>query len=306
MRTFTITPVSHNLQVECNGGIKNYIASIQDKHTPELSSPHILVFAGDNGIDYKEPFSESINEYLMRDNTLSKFCKIAGIKLKIIDTGLLHTPKAHPDLVVTKTQKGTNDFTKDAAMKIKYAQKCIDRGAKIVDEVYKTGCNIIGVKGIGSGTTISAAALMHSFTKTDIRICVACAKGSYKDISTEINIVKQGIYRNTNCNTTIKKMAAFGSFEIIQMIGAILRSAELRMIIMVDGFVSAVALLIANQINSNCSALAFSSYLREEDKLPLNGMPVMYIKADAMKVESVYRTIASSIPSSNNLLDNTI
>lgn len=248
------------------------IGLIQNTLTPALVNPHIIVFAGDHGVVEEgvsaypqEVTYQMVLNFLSGGAAINIFCKQHGIKIKVVDAGVKHQFELHPDLIISKIDEGTKNFTKESAMSIKYAQKCIEKGRKIVEDIHKTGCNIIGFGDMGIGNTTSASALMHVFTKIDLQQCVGKGTGIDNDsIRHKADVIQKALATNENCDTSMKKLAAFGGFEIAQMAGAMLKAAELKMIIMVDGFIATSAFLAANSIDSNVFDYSIFCHQSEE------------------------------------------
>jgi len=248
------------------------IGLIQNTLTPTITNPHLIVFAGDHGV-VEEGVSAYLQEvtYQMVYNFLSGgaainvFCRQLGIKIKVVDAGVKHQFHPHPDLIISKVADATRNFTKEPAMSIEQAQTCIESGAKIVAEIHNTGSNIIGFGEMGIGNTTAASALMHAFTGIDIQECVGKGTGiSLESIKHKADVIKNAVTANSNCDTPLKKLAAFGGFEIAQMVGAMLRAAELKMIVLVDGFIATSAFLVAHRMNKNIFNYAIFCHQSEE------------------------------------------
>ena len=288
MTLFNIEPISHNLQEQLKHKINSkikplgalgrleevalQIGLIQNTLTPELINPHIIVFAGDHGVVEErvsaypqEVTYQMVFNFLIGGAAVNIFCKPHGIKIKVVDAGVKHTFDPHPDLIISKIQRGTKNFTQEPAMSINELHDSLERGKKIVENVHHTGCNIIGFGEMGIGNTTSASALMHVFTGIDIRKCVGKGTGiNNEKVRHKADVIRNAVSNNENCDTSLKKLATFGGFEIVQMVGAILRAGELKMIILIDGFIATSAFLAAHSINKNIFDYAIFSHQSEE------------------------------------------
>ncbi|MFA4852705.1 MAG: nicotinate-nucleotide--dimethylbenzimidazole phosphoribosyltransferase [Bacteroidales bacterium] len=248
------------------------IGMIQGTLSPELKNPYIIVFAGDHGVVEEnvsaypqEVTFQMVHNFLHGGAAINVFCKQNGIKIKVVDAGVKHKFESHPDLITLKVKEGTNNFTRVPAMSIEHVLECLENGARVVDNIHQTGCNIIGFGEMGIGNTTSASALMHIFTGIDIQECVGKGTGINVDsIKHKTEIIRKAIKNNQNLDTPIKKLAAFGGFEIAQMTGAMLKAAELKMIIMVDGFIASTAFLAATHIDPDISDYAIFCHQSEE------------------------------------------
>jgi len=258
------------------------IGMIQGTLLPELKNPHIIVFAGNHGVVEEnvsaypqEVTFQMVYNFLRGGAAINVFCKQNRIKIKVVDAGVKHKFESHSDLIILKVKEGTNNFTNGPAMSMEQVSECIENGARIVDKIHHTGCNIIGFGEMGIGNTTSASALMHIFTGIDLQECVGKGTGIDADsIRHKTNIIRKAITNNGNLDTPLKKLAAFGGFEITQMTGAMLKAAELKMVIMIDGFIASTAFLVATHFDSNIFDYAVFCHQSEEKghKMMLNYM----------------------------------
>lgn len=248
------------------------IGMIQGTLSPELRNPHIIVFAGDHGVVEEDVSAypqevtfQMVYNFLSGGAAINVFCKQNGIKIKVVDAGIKHTFEPHPYLIISKVKEGTNNFTQGFAMSMKQVNECLENGARIVKDIHQTGCNIIGFGEMGIGNTTSSSALMHIFTGIDLEDCVGKGTGIDADsIRHKTAVIRKAITKNGNLDTSLMKLAAFGGFEIAQMTGAMLKAAELKMVILVDGFIASTAFLVATHLHPTVSEYAIFCHQSEE------------------------------------------
>lgn len=249
------------------------IGLIQQSTTPILSTPTIVVYAADHGIA-KEGVSaypqeatwQMVNNFLNDGAAINVFCKQHEIKLSIIDAGVNYDfPKGLPGLIRNKAAKSTENFLKDPAMTMKQAQSCIDSSANIVIDIYKGGCNTIGFGEMGIGNTSSAAVLMSVLTGLPLKTCIGRGTGLDDDqLNHKVEILTKAMVRHGKPDTILKTLCAYGGFEIAQMIGGMFQAAELRMLILVDGFIATTAFLVAHAIDPTIKDYCIFCHQSEE------------------------------------------
>ena len=170
------------------------------------------------------------------------------MNLKIIDAGVNADFPAHENLINAKVAYGTQNFLYSPAMSLSECETAMNTGAMLVQTQFEAGCNCIGFGEMGIGNTASAAALMHLFTRIPLDECVGRGTG----LNDEQLAHKRGLLQQALATHSVTKpldiLATFGGFEIAMMVGAYLKAAELKMLILVDGFVTCAALLVAQQI----------------------------------------------------------
>jgi nicotinate-nucleotide--dimethylbenzimidazole phosphoribosyltransferase len=236
------------------------IGEIQQTLTPKLISPHILVFAADHGIAHEgvsaypqEVTWQMVMNFLGGGAAINVFCRQNGIELKVVDAGVNHDfPKQMPGLIQNKIAKATANFLHEPAMSMKQVESCIDTSAGIVKEIAESGCTIIGFGEMGIANTSSSALLMSLLTGIPIQLCVGKGTGlTGEALDKKLDILKLALARRGKPNTPLKTLATYGGFEIAQMVGAILQSAESKMVILIDGFIATTAYLVAQAIEPN-------------------------------------------------------
>ncbi|HET7818098.1 MAG TPA: nicotinate-nucleotide--dimethylbenzimidazole phosphoribosyltransferase [Bacteroidia bacterium] len=273
MKSFHIEPLSKKLEVDLKykidyktkptgalgklEAIALQIGLIQNTLTPELKNPHIVVFAGDHGITNEgisaypqEVTFQMVMNFVNGGAAINIFCKQNNISLKIVDTGVNYEFPTGLNIIDSKIALGTKNFLKEPAMSIKQAEKCMDMGAQIVNELFHNGCNVIGFGEMGIGNTSSASALMSLLCNLPVKLCVGQGAGLDDNrLNKKIDVIERAIATNGKMDTSLKILAAFGGFEIAQMCGAMLQAAENKMLVLVDGFISTSAFLIAHKMN---------------------------------------------------------
>jgi nicotinate-nucleotide--dimethylbenzimidazole phosphoribosyltransferase len=246
---------------------------IQNTLSPELRSPHIVVFAADHGIA-KEGVSaypqevtfQMVLNFLNGGAAINVFCKQNNIKIKIVDAGVNYSFPPGMDLINAKIGMGTKSFLKEPAMSIEEAHKAINSGAAIVNKIAEEGCNIIGFGEMGIGNTSSASVLMSLLCNIPVKDCVGKGTGVTPEaLKKKTEILSASIEKHGKPGSIIEILATYGGFEIAQMCGAMLQAAENRMIIMVDGFISTAAFLVAHQMNPLVLDYAIFCHQSEEN-----------------------------------------
>ncbi len=232
------------------------IGLIQNSLNPSLSHPSLLIFAADHGIAQEgvsayppEVTAQMVYNFLKDGAAINVFCNQHKIDLKIIDAGINHNFPQNPQLIDCKISYGTQNFLKGPAMTLEQAQIAIQKGAELVKKCADQKCNIIGLGEMGIGNTSSASALMSLLCELPIEECVGRGTGLENDqLEKKKEILKKAIENYPQEKEVLKILSYFGGFEIAMMVGAVMKAAELKMIILVDGFISTSSILTASKI----------------------------------------------------------
>jgi nicotinate-nucleotide--dimethylbenzimidazole phosphoribosyltransferase len=109
--------------------------------------------------------------------------------------------------------------------------------------------NVVGFGEMGIGNTTAAAAIMHKMTGVPVAECVGAGTGlSSEGVLHKARVIEAAVVLHAGVSAPLDVLATFGGFEIALIAGAMLRAAERRMVILVDGFIVTSALLIAARI----------------------------------------------------------
>ncbi|HTB05932.1 MAG TPA: nicotinate-nucleotide--dimethylbenzimidazole phosphoribosyltransferase [Bacteroidia bacterium] len=289
MKPFDIQPVSKEIEADLQHkidfktkplGALGYleklalrIGMIQNSLSPKLKKPSIVVFAADHGIA-KEGVSaypqevtfQMVMNFVNGGAAINAFCKQNDISIKVVDAGVNFKFPPNLNVVNSKIGMGTRSFLHEPAMTIEEAHKCINSGAAIVNELHKDGSNIIGFGEMGIGNTSSASVLMSILCNLPINESIGKGTGlDEKGLNKKLEILSAAIRKHGKPGTPIQTLATYGGFEIAHMCGAILQAAENKMLIMVDGFISTSAFLVAYNINPNIIDYAVFCHQSEEN-----------------------------------------
>lgn len=236
------------------------IGTIQNSLSPTISKPHIVVFAGDHGIAATgkvNPYPQAVTAQMVLNfanggAAINVFTKQHNIGLTVVDAGVNFDFDPSLPIVHAKINHGTADYSVFNAMSIDEVNAAIDKGGNIVRELFDDGCNTVGFGEMGIGNTSSASLIMHHLLNLPLSECVGRGTGS-----TDVQLLRklatvEDASRLHELNrddiTPHQLLCRIGGFEIAMMVGAYLKAAELNMLIVVDGFISTAALLVAERL----------------------------------------------------------
>ncbi len=236
------------------------IGQIQGSLSPELSSPHVLVFAADHGITKEgvskypsEVTQQMVHNFLGEGAAINVFTKQHGITLKIIDAGVNHLFDYDGiRLINQKIGYGTRNFFNEPAMTKEEVDASLKAGFDVIDAIVMNKCNVVGFGEMGIGNTSSASIIVSKLLNLPIQRCVGRGTGlDDNELKRKFIILKEAIEKNKISNDPLDVLQTFGGFEIAQMAGAMIRAAQCKMTILVDGFIASAAFLVAYRLAPN-------------------------------------------------------
>jgi len=248
------------------------IGIIQQTLCPTLTSPTVVVFAGDHGIALEgvTPYPQAVTfqmvmNFLNEGAAINVFSRLNGLAVKVVDAGVNHDFGEIEHLLNYKVNKGTHSFLKDRAMASDELNECIDSGSSIVNDLYASGCNCISFGEMGIGNTSSATLLMHYFTGISLDDCIGRGTGLDDDgLSKKTSILKSAAANHGEITDWDEIMQTFSGYEMAMMTGAMLQAAENKMIILLDGFIASTAYLAANKLYPEIKNYIIACHLSDE------------------------------------------
>jgi nicotinate-nucleotide--dimethylbenzimidazole phosphoribosyltransferase len=265
---------------------------IQHTLDPCLTHPCHLLLGADHGIE-REGVSVSPREVTWQQminfthggGFIDVMCRQHHFDLKIVDMGVDHDLTSYPDIIDNKVAKGTADFRYGPAMTNSQWEECIKKGASLVDSCYQKGCNIISIGEMGIGNTSPSSLWMHLLTNIPLKECIGAGSGlNSEGLQHKYNILQESLdhflsnhpdisekLEKSNNNPpyytkqqVINILTYFGGFEMVAAVGAMLRAAELHIIIIIDGFIMSACILGASMLYPHILDFAIFGHCGDE------------------------------------------
>lgn len=232
------------------------IGTIQQTLEPKLNHPYHIVFGGDHGITAEgvsfspaEVTPQMIFNFLEGGAGINFLARQHRINLKVVDSGINYDFNGMEGLIDLKVRKGTRNYLHEAAVTAEEYELCLERGAAIVDQCYAEGTNIISFGEMGIGNTSSSSMWMSCLTGIDLKKCVGAGSGfDSEGVKRKYNVLKQSLDNYQGDGSVKDILCYFGGYEMLMTVGAMLRAAELKMVILIDGFIMTNCALAAAKL----------------------------------------------------------
>jgi len=223
---------------------------------PQLHEPQLLVFAADHGLAARGVSAypsdvtwQMVQNFLHGGAAANAIARQVGLNLTVVDCGVRHDFEPHPRLIYKKVAHGTADSSVQPAMTLAQCQQAIANGREVVRSLPGNAV-LLGEMGIGN--TSVAALLLARLGGLDIADCTGAGTGlDAAGVTRKTAVLGQVLQRHAAANTPLDALAAFGGFEIASMVGAVLQAALERRVLVVDGFISSSAVLVAQAMQPN-------------------------------------------------------
>ncbi|WP_299088410.1 nicotinate-nucleotide--dimethylbenzimidazole phosphoribosyltransferase [uncultured Metabacillus sp.] len=248
------------------------LSGITNQVFPVVSRPGVAVFAADHGISDmgvsaypKEVTMQMVYNFLNGGAAINVFSRQINAILKIVDIGVAGDLQ-HEHLLHKKIRYGTKNFAIENAMSEEEANQAILIGMEAAQHLIDEGtrCLIIGEMGIGN--TSSASAITSVITGCSLEEAVGKGTGiTNESLQKKISILSKALVeRNPDPNNAIDILSKVGGLEIGGMTGAIIKAAEQRIPVLLDGFISTSAALLACLLEEKVSNFLIAGHLSHE------------------------------------------
>ena len=229
------------------------IGLVLGSEAPRLREPQVLVCAGDHGLAaqgvsaYPSDVTwQMVENFLAGGAAVSVLARQQGLALTVVDCGVRHDFAPRPGLLVRKLGPGTADSSLEPAMTTAQCEQAIANGRDIVAGLPG---NVVLLGEMGIGNTSAAALLLARLAGQPLDDCVGAGTGlDAAGIAHKKAVLARVLQRHAGATTPLAALAALGGFEIATLAGAALQAARERRVIVVDGFISSAAVLVAEKL----------------------------------------------------------
>lgn len=240
------------------------VCLIQKTLTPSLANPCHLLLGGDHGIE-REGVSVSPREVTWQQminftrggGGVNMFCRQHGFKLRIVDVGVDYDLSGIPGIIDCKIARGTKNFLYEPAMTedefdraievgVALVDDCIAEGPRAGDVMSGMGCRVLSIGEMGIGNTSPSSIWMSLFCNIPLDECIGAGAGlDSTGIRHKREVLRQSVAKWNALAAADSSLQYFGGFEMIAAIGAMLRAAEMHLIVLIDGFIMTACALAA-------------------------------------------------------------
>ncbi|MGA2412509.1 MAG: nicotinate-nucleotide--dimethylbenzimidazole phosphoribosyltransferase [Candidatus Binataceae bacterium] len=229
------------------------------RHDPEARAGRcaITLFAADHGIAEEgvSAYPQAVTLEMVRNiasggAAISVLARRFCFDLVITDVGVRTDTSATPFAKVTydRVAAGTRNFRHGLAMSPEQAIRAIEAGIAALNRLADRGVTMAGIGEMGIANSTSAAAILSA--ATGIAPAAIVGRGTGLDdagLRRKVEVVEMALalHRETLRDGGIPRLSAIGGFEIAAMAGVCLAAAARRVPIVVDGYIAAAAVAVA-------------------------------------------------------------
>jgi len=269
----------HNLLTKPQGSLgileelSIQLAGIQGKHIPQIRHKAIITMAGDHGVVAEgvsafpqQVTAQMVDNFLGGGAGINVITRQIGARIIVVDMGVASELEAHPQLLSRKVAFGTQNMSQGPAMTREQAVRTIETGIEVVTSEVAKGLDIVGTGDMGIGNTTVSSAICAVMTGKPVAEVTGRGTGiADKQLTHKVKVISRALAVNRpDPNQSLDVLAKVGGFEIGGLVGVMLGAAAHRIPVVIDGFISGAAALIATALSPELNDFLIAAHVSAE------------------------------------------
>ena len=259
-----------------------------------LWPPAILVFAADHGVAVEgvsayptEVTAQMVRSFLQGWAAIAVLADLNDAELRVIDVGIASDLDAvlvdvpEDRLVRARVRAGSRNFAVEPALRPAEVEAAIEVGRSQAHAAIQSGAGLLVLGEMGIGSTTAAAAIIAAMSGADVAAVTGTGTGiDEKTLAHKSRVIETALARlEPDRKDPLDVLGKVGGLEIAALAGAMVGSASAGVPILLDGFITGAAALIADACAPGCRDYMIASHLscepghdvvlRRLDKTPL-------------------------------------
>ncbi|PKB72622.1 MAG: nicotinate-nucleotide--dimethylbenzimidazole phosphoribosyltransferase [SAR202 cluster bacterium Io17-Chloro-G7] len=245
------------------------LAGIFGESIPKIRRKTVILAAADHGVvaegvsAYPQEVTPAmVMNFLAGGAAINVLARHGGAEVVVLDAGVAADLPPNPALRAVKVAKGTANIAVGPAMSREQAVQCLETGIKTAQGLIEGGTDLIACGDMGIGNTTPSSAITAVTTGADPSVTTGRGTGIEDEaLAHKIQVVRRAIDVNKpDAKNGLDVLGKVGGFEIGVLAGAMLGCASRRRPVVVDGFISGAAALIAWSLAPGASQYFFASH----------------------------------------------
>jgi nicotinate-nucleotide--dimethylbenzimidazole phosphoribosyltransferase len=249
------------------------LAGIYGTPAPTIKDKVIITMAGDHGVVAEgvsaypqEVTPQMVANFFNGGAAINVLARHVGARVVIVDMGVAHDFAPHPNLVDKKIAHGTQNMAVGPAMTRQQAEQALTAGVEVVTAEIEKGLDIVGTGDMGIGNTTPSAAIAAALTgQSPAKIAGRGTGVDDAGLSRKVKAIQRALDVNKpNPEDGFDVLSKIGGFEIGGITGVILGTAAHKKAVIIDGFISTAAAMIAAAIVPNVRPYLIAAHRSQE------------------------------------------
>lgn len=249
------------------------LAGVQGVVRPSVPKKAVVLMAADHGVADEgvsafppEVTEQMVYNFVQGGAGINVLARHAGASLVLVDVGVkADLPPALP-IEHCKIRRGTANMRYCPAMTREEAVRALRVGISVANRLADEGVEAIALGEMGIGNTTASSAITSILTGATVAEVVGKGTGISGDVlTTKIRVIEEAIGRHKpDGKDALGVLTKVGGLEIGALAGVVLGAASRRILVVVDGFIAAAAVLVAYRLCPAVRPYLMASHLSEE------------------------------------------
>ena len=233
------------------------LAGITGTTQPRVAHPAIVVAAASHGVAEEgvsaypaSVTAQMVRNFLSGGAAINVLASHAAAKLLVVDAGVADELPTHPQLRSVKLAHGTRNIRYERALPSEHAQQIVVAGIELAYELADAGVDLLALGEMGIGNTTAAAAIVAA--ALHLPPSTVTGRGTAIDdvrLAHKIEVIEQALKRHQpKAHDGFELLSTLGGYEIGFLAGCCLGAAARRVPVVLDGYITGAAALIAVRI----------------------------------------------------------
>ncbi|WP_420799335.1 nicotinate-nucleotide--dimethylbenzimidazole phosphoribosyltransferase [Ktedonospora formicarum] len=248
------------------------LAGIQGTPIPKIQRRDVIVMAADHGVTREgvsaypaEVTPQMVLNFLSGGAAINALARQAEAAVSIVDVGVA-TELHHPQLIERKIALGSANMVEGPALTSEQLFKAIQVGFDVLDEIAHQGSDLVAIGEMGIGNTTAASAISATLLQQPVEALTGYGTGiNEQQRQHKIQVLQRAVQQNQpDPHDPLDVLAKVGGLEIAALTGVVIAAAAHRIPVLIDGFISSSAALIACALQPRITDYLFAGHASVE------------------------------------------
>lgn len=248
------------------------IAGITGHPSPVIARKAVIIMAGDHGVTNEAVSAypsavtlQMVYNFLQGGAAINALAHYVGAKVIVVDVGVA-ADISHPDLLSRKVAFGTANMALEPAMTRAQMLEAIQVGIDVFDAQLDQGIDLVATGDMGIGNTTASSAITAALLQTPVARVTGRGTGiDDEQLAHKIQVIEKALARHApNPQDPFDVLMKVGGLEIAGLVGVIVAAASRRVPVVIDGFISGAAALLAVELHPLTREYLFAGHVSVE------------------------------------------
>lgn len=232
------------------------LAGVNGNFFPVNSQKRVVVMAADHGVTEEgisaypsEVTAQMVANFTGGGAAINVLGRQGNVEVRVVDVGV-KVDTDLPEVKKVRIKAGTDNFRRGPAMSRLEAIQAINTGIESAEEAANDGVRVLATGEMGIGNTTASSAVMAALSGYEISLVVGRGTGlDDEKLAHKQKVVAAALeMHKPDAADALDVLCKVGGLEIAALAGLIIGAAAGRIPVVIDGFISSTAALVATKM----------------------------------------------------------